>query len=350
MLPADRELTVVTHALPVAMVLADAAEHHAAPRRRHGARPARSPPSGTWAERELADVHADVAFLGTNGLSVEHGLTTPDLAEAAVKRALVAARPAHGRARGPHASSAATSSPTCAAVAEVDTIITDSEVEPDIARRDRGRRPAGGDRMIVTAHPEPEPRPRPRGRPAASCGEVNRAQAAHCVDAGGKGINVARVLAAHGIPTLAVLPAGGADGARMVGLLRPQIDVPTLAVPIDGAIRRTSRSSSRTGATTKLNAPGADAHRRTRSTRCSRRSRRSWHDAARLRWSRPGSLPLGAPDDFYAAGRADWPPRHGVPFALDTSGRAAHGRRGRRRRSRSSSPTTRSSRSSSAAT
>jgi DeoR family fructose operon transcriptional repressor len=33
----------------------------------------------------------DVAFLGTNGCSVERGLTTPDPAEAAVKRAMIGA-------------------------------------------------------------------------------------------------------------------------------------------------------------------------------------------------------------------------------------------------------------------
>ena len=81
---------------------------------------------GSWAERELADIHADVAFLGTNGLSVERGLTTPDLAEAAVKRALVANAPAHRRAHGPLASSAAPSSRTSCRCPQVDTIITDS--------------------------------------------------------------------------------------------------------------------------------------------------------------------------------------------------------------------------------
>ena len=42
-----------------------------------------------WALRPLADMYVDVAFLGTNGLSVERGLTTPDPAEAAVKRAMI---------------------------------------------------------------------------------------------------------------------------------------------------------------------------------------------------------------------------------------------------------------------
>jgi DeoR family fructose operon transcriptional repressor len=43
-----------------------------------------------WALRPLADLYVDVAFMGTNGCSVEHGLTTPDPAEAAVKRAMIA--------------------------------------------------------------------------------------------------------------------------------------------------------------------------------------------------------------------------------------------------------------------
>ncbi|HEX2771227.1 MAG TPA: DeoR/GlpR family DNA-binding transcription regulator [Micromonosporaceae bacterium] len=44
-----------------------------------------------WALRPLADLYVDVAFMGTNGCSVERGLTTPDQAEAAVKRAMIAA-------------------------------------------------------------------------------------------------------------------------------------------------------------------------------------------------------------------------------------------------------------------
>lgn len=41
-----------------------------------------------WALRELAKLRFDVAFVGTNGMSVERGLSTPDPAEAAVKRAM----------------------------------------------------------------------------------------------------------------------------------------------------------------------------------------------------------------------------------------------------------------------
>ncbi|GAB3828856.1 DeoR/GlpR family DNA-binding transcription regulator [Dactylosporangium cerinum] len=42
-----------------------------------------------WSLRPLAELYVDVAFLGTNGISVERGLTTPDPAEAAVKRAMI---------------------------------------------------------------------------------------------------------------------------------------------------------------------------------------------------------------------------------------------------------------------
>jgi DeoR family transcriptional regulator, fructose operon transcriptional repressor len=43
-----------------------------------------------WAVRSACELRADVAFIATNGLSAEAGLTTPDLAEAAIKRAMIA--------------------------------------------------------------------------------------------------------------------------------------------------------------------------------------------------------------------------------------------------------------------
>jgi DeoR family fructose operon transcriptional repressor len=41
--------------------------------------------------RTYGEITADVLFLATNGFAPDSGLTTPDLAEAAVKRALIAA-------------------------------------------------------------------------------------------------------------------------------------------------------------------------------------------------------------------------------------------------------------------
>ena len=50
-------------------------------------------------------------------------------------------------------------------------------------------------------------------------GEVMRALGVR-VDPGGKGINVSRALAAHGLPTRAVVTVGGAEGEQLVALLR----------------------------------------------------------------------------------------------------------------------------------
>ncbi|WP_454048941.1 DeoR/GlpR family DNA-binding transcription regulator [Cellulomonas sp. Marseille-Q8402] len=131
MLPPDRELIVVTHALPVASALA------ALPlvtlhliggtvRRRTLAA------VGTWAEQALADVRVDVAFLGTNGLTVEDGLSTPDLAEAAVKRAIVAAA-ARTVVLTDHSKIGRTELAVVAPLSRVDAVVTDSGVAPELA-------------------------------------------------------------------------------------------------------------------------------------------------------------------------------------------------------------------------
>lgn len=89
-LPADSALTVVTHALPVAARLADhpgIALHLVGGRVRHRTRAA----VDDWALRAYGEIKADVAVVATNGFCMEGGLTTPDLAEAAVKRAILAA-------------------------------------------------------------------------------------------------------------------------------------------------------------------------------------------------------------------------------------------------------------------
>ncbi|MGW1883372.1 DeoR/GlpR family DNA-binding transcription regulator [Streptomyces sp. NPDC001970] len=88
--PLECSLTVVTHALPAAARLADHPGidlHLVGGRVRHRTRAA----VDAWALRAYGEIRADVVFLGANGFSAGAGLTTPDLAEAAVKRALVAA-------------------------------------------------------------------------------------------------------------------------------------------------------------------------------------------------------------------------------------------------------------------
>jgi DeoR family fructose operon transcriptional repressor len=130
-LPQDRELTVVTHALPVASVLATrpGITLHLVGGTVRGRTMAAV---GSWALRDLADIHADVVFLGTNGLSVENGLTTPDLAEAAVKRALLSAA-RRAVVLADHTKIGRADFAQVAPLSAVDTVITDSGVDPELA-------------------------------------------------------------------------------------------------------------------------------------------------------------------------------------------------------------------------
>ncbi|MGW0731493.1 DeoR/GlpR family DNA-binding transcription regulator [Streptomyces sp. NPDC002851] len=89
-LPLESGITVVTHGLATAARLADHPGiqlHLVGGRVRNRTRAA----VDSWSLRAYGEIRADVLFLAANGFSVEHGLTTPDLAEAAVKRATVAA-------------------------------------------------------------------------------------------------------------------------------------------------------------------------------------------------------------------------------------------------------------------
>ncbi|WP_447039193.1 DeoR/GlpR family DNA-binding transcription regulator [Streptomyces sp. DSM 118878] len=89
-LPLESTLTVVTHGLPTAARLADHPGiqlHLIGGRVRQRTRAA----VDAWALRAYGEIRADVLFLAANGFSADAGLTTPDLAEAAVKRATVAA-------------------------------------------------------------------------------------------------------------------------------------------------------------------------------------------------------------------------------------------------------------------
>ncbi|GIG68421.1 DeoR/GlpR family DNA-binding transcription regulator [Phytomonospora endophytica] len=130
-LPADRELTVVVNSPVIATLL--------------GTRPnlnvlllggrLRGKTLATvddWALRPLADMYVDVAFLGTNGCSVERGLTTPDPAEAAVKRAMIrAARRCVVLAD--HTKIGNDYLARFGALAEVDTLITDTGLDTGLA-------------------------------------------------------------------------------------------------------------------------------------------------------------------------------------------------------------------------
>lgn len=90
LLPTDRELTVVTNALPIAMALSSRRniELLFVGGRLRGVTLACV---DDWATRTLDGLKVDVTFSATNGVSDDAGLTTPDVSEAAVKRAMIRA-------------------------------------------------------------------------------------------------------------------------------------------------------------------------------------------------------------------------------------------------------------------
>jgi DeoR family transcriptional regulator, fructose operon transcriptional repressor len=125
-LPADRELTVVTNSVPIAARLAGmpSVTLQLLGGRVRGLTQAAV---GEQALRVLDSLRVDIAFIGTNAISVRHGLSTPDSEEAAVKRAMVRA--------ANYVVVAADSSKvgreefvSFAPISSVDTLITDSEI------------------------------------------------------------------------------------------------------------------------------------------------------------------------------------------------------------------------------
>ncbi|WP_166997183.1 1-phosphofructokinase family hexose kinase [Paramicrobacterium fandaimingii] len=138
-------------------------------------------------------------------------------------------------------------------------------------------------------------------------------------DAGGKGINVARVVAAAGGESVAVLPL--ADGDPYAGALdAAHVDV--RPVRIDGVARSNITLVDPEGITTKVNLPGAflssidvDA---LVSAVVDASSNAHWLVLA-------GSLPPGAPESFYADVIIAVRERHGAEaprVAVDASGAA----------------------------
>jgi len=87
-----------------------------------------------WALRMLGDLVIDLAFLGSNGISREHGLTTPDPAVAAVKSAVIE----RSRRRvfvGLHTKFGASSFCRFAEISDFEVLVTDSGLSPGEARR-----------------------------------------------------------------------------------------------------------------------------------------------------------------------------------------------------------------------
>ena len=82
------KLNIVTNSLTIATTLADSPRCEVQLIGGH-VRPLSQAIVGDIATRYLGVLHADVAFVGTNALTMDHGLSTPDAQEGAIKRAMV---------------------------------------------------------------------------------------------------------------------------------------------------------------------------------------------------------------------------------------------------------------------
>ncbi len=136
LLPSDRELTVITHALPIAMSLAVRPNITVLSL---GGRIRSKTLAGVdeWPVTLLANLYVDVAFVGTNGISAARGLTTPDPAEAAVKRAIIgAARRAIVLAD--HTKVGVDHLVRFGELDDIDMLITDAGVDDDLAAEIEG--------------------------------------------------------------------------------------------------------------------------------------------------------------------------------------------------------------------
>ncbi|WP_116113354.1 1-phosphofructokinase [Austwickia chelonae] len=172
--------------------------------------------------------------------------------------------------------------------------------------------------MILTVTPNPSI-DRTVTVDALRPGAVHRAAFTR-VDAGGKGVNVSRALAKHGMSNRAALPLGGESGRLMRDLLQESA-VELITLPSEGEVRTNIAVVEGDGTTTKVNETGP---------RYDRRAVRSFMDAvleactASTTWvAGCGSLPPGMPDSIYAE-LTEQARSRGVQVAVDTSGTPLH--------------------------
>ncbi len=210
--PGDRELTVYTNTLPLALSLLT--------------RPLLTvftlggrvrtttlAEVDDWAARALAEINVDVAFLGANGISVHRGLTTPDPAEAAVKRRMLAC--AQRRILlADHSKVGVVSGVQYGHLHDIDLLITDTDLPDEQRHRTARRRNHFGASMILTLTPNPSV-DRTVFLDTLTLGSVNRSTRSRS-EPSGKGINVALALLSHGKAVRAVPPRRSPAPARRV--------------------------------------------------------------------------------------------------------------------------------------
>jgi DeoR family fructose operon transcriptional repressor len=132
LLPPNLRMTVITHAVPIAAQLAGSPqiELHLLPgrvrRHTHAA-------VGPETVEALDQVRADLAFVGANGITVAHGLSTPDRTEAAVKRAIIA-RARRTVVLADSSKIGIERTIKFAELSDVDALVTDKEIAPSDRR------------------------------------------------------------------------------------------------------------------------------------------------------------------------------------------------------------------------
>ncbi|KJK57523.1 cytochrome C [Saccharothrix sp. ST-888] len=130
------QLTVVTNSVRVADVFERAQRQNGAPGATvvltGGVRTPSDALVGPIADRAIRSLHFDLLFLGTHGLSPEAGLSTPNLAEAETNRNFVASA-RRVVAVADHTKWGIVGLSTFAALAEVDTWVTDSALPAEAA-------------------------------------------------------------------------------------------------------------------------------------------------------------------------------------------------------------------------
>lgn len=138
-IPADRELTVVVNSPPLATVLA-ARPNLTVVMLGGRVRGRTLATVDDGALQPLARLNVDVAFIATNGCSAQRGLTTPDPAEAAVKRAMIAAARRtvlladHTKVGDVHFAA-------FASLADIDVMVTDTGLDDRLAAEIRAAGP-----------------------------------------------------------------------------------------------------------------------------------------------------------------------------------------------------------------
>jgi 1-phosphofructokinase len=152
--------------------------------------------------------------------------------------------------------------------------------------------------------------------PSLRRGDVIRATASS-VEAGGKGVNVSRALLANGVPSIAVIPLGGAVGDELAALLKAE-GVEMTVVPVQEPTRSNVTLSEPDGTTTKINEVGSAltdeevGHIEESVLQIARAD--DWVVLS-------GRLPAGAPNDTYKRFVSRLT-EQGVKVAVDTSGPA----------------------------